>query len=88
METSNIRIAVFTNNSDNPKAPSESVVVTFPDGTKLEGGLWSQTSSKGTTYKSGTLRKAQERGQYEGRAPSKPRQAPGRAALPSDPVDW
>ena len=88
-QQSKIWINVFTNKNDNPNAPIERVIVKFPDGTELEGGLWEKVSSKGTAYKAGELKKPSDQKQYARREPSAPRQAPGRAAqASSDPVDW
>jgi len=64
-----ITIAVFENTrrkADNH--PVQNVVVTFPDGSKFEGGLLSKQSKTGLDYMSGTLRPAEEREQYARRA--------------------
>jgi len=84
-----IQIAVFDNNSDNPKAPQQNVVVTFPNGEKLEGGLWERTSKAGNPYRSGFLRKKDDQS-FEARRPSEPRSVPNRAASKeeSKAVDW
>ena len=80
MERKFITIAVFANDQrGNDKAPTERVIIEFPDGTRLEGGLWEKVSSKGTHYKSGTLSRPQEKEQRaERRAPQPKQQA----------VDW
>lgn len=52
-----IEIVLFENTRrQNPKAPSKTGTVTFPDGTKYDVALWSRVSSKGTPFESGTLR--------------------------------
>lgn len=51
-----IEITIFTNTRrTNPKAPSETGTVEFPDGTKYQVALWERVSKKGTPFKTGTL---------------------------------
>ena len=79
-----ITIAVFENTrrkADNH--PTKNVVVTFPDGTKFEGGLWEKESKTGLDYLSGTLRPAEEREQFARR--DVPSRAPKQV---SDEVDF
>jgi hypothetical protein len=81
-----IWMSVFRNkkHEENPKAPIMNVLINFPDGTVLEGGLWEKTSSKGTVYLNGQLRSGKDR-QQNGYA------APVEAADPSTKavkVDW
>jgi hypothetical protein len=60
-----IGISVFVNkhHATNEKAPTHNVVVNFPDGTTLEGGLWDRVAKSGLAYKQGTLKPAQQAGQ-------------------------
>lgn len=52
-----IEIVLFANTrAQNPKAPSKTGTVTFPDGTKYDVAIWSRVSGKGTPFESGTLR--------------------------------
>ena len=59
-----ISISVFTNkhHATNEKAPTHNVVVNFPDGTVLEGGLWDKLAKSGLAYKQGVLKPPQGRG--------------------------
>jgi cation transporter-like permease len=53
-----VSIIVFKNERrTSEKAPTHNVIVTMPDGTKYEGGLFSKTSAKnGSVFHTGTLR--------------------------------
>ena len=52
-----IEIVVFENTkATNPKAPQETGIVTFPDGTKYEVAIWHRVSKNGNPFKSGTLK--------------------------------
>jgi hypothetical protein len=84
-----IEIVLFANNraNGNPKAPSKTGTVTFPDGTKYDVALWSRVSGKGTPFESGTLRlpdpkyaRNNEGGGYQGQN----NQAPAGGAAPVD----
>jgi uncharacterized protein (DUF736 family) len=71
-------IAVFENtyrSADNH--PVKNVVVTFPDGTKFEGGLWEKQSKSGLEYLSGVLKPAEDKGsnQYERKIPTRSKPA-------------
>lgn len=85
MATKGIFISAFKNKSDNPKAPVMSVIINFPDGTSLEGGLWEKTSKKGTVYLNGQLRPAQDKGQPSRANIDPPFEAP---ATKSVKIDW
>jgi hypothetical protein len=62
-----ISIIVFKNDKrKTEKSPTHNVVVTLPDGTKYEGGLFPKTSAKnGAVFHTGTLRLPQPGG-YQG----------------------
>jgi hypothetical protein len=67
-----IAIAVFDNeyrSADNH--PIKNVVVTLPDGTKLEGGLWNSTSKNGLEYMYGVLIPASEKAKYSRKTPTR-----------------
>jgi hypothetical protein len=82
MNDKKISIAVFENtyrSADNH--PIKNVVVTLPDGTKLEGGLWNGRSKNGLEYQYGQLMPASEKAKYE-------RKTPTRSANPEQEVDF
>jgi hypothetical protein len=68
-----VSIIVFKNDKrKTEKSPTHNVIVTMPDGTKYEGGLFPKTSAKnGSVFHTGTLRLPQ---QQEGGNYSAPRQ--------------
>jgi uncharacterized protein (DUF736 family) len=80
-----IWINVFKNkrHEENEKAPVMNVIINFPDGSVLEGGLWEKVSKAGTNYLNGQLRPAQTRNNRGAVDP--PFEAP---ATKSVKVDW
>lgn len=52
-----IEIVLFTNTRrNNPKAPTKTGTVKFPDGTTYEVSIWERVSGKGTPFESGVLK--------------------------------
>jgi hypothetical protein len=52
-----VSLIVFKNERrTSEKAPTHNVIVTMPDGTKYEGGLFSKTGKSGIVFHTGTLR--------------------------------
>jgi|GEM_PF-3139687 len=70
-----LSIIVFKNDRrTTEKQPTHTVIVTQPDGTKYEGGLFVKTGKNGSTFHTGTLKLPQQQGEYN-RAP-RPAPAP------------
>lgn len=57
-----VSIIVFKNDKrKTEKSPTHNVIITMPDGTKYEGGLFPKTSPKnGSVFHTGTLRLPQQ----------------------------
>ncbi len=54
---SEVGIVIFQNNfKKSDKEPTHVVKITMPDGTEVEGGLWTRTSQNGNKFLSGYAR--------------------------------